>query len=160
MYRKFAAWPRLPFGARGSRPRNSRQYAATIVGRRATMPVASSDTRESVPAATRSASMTSTRRCAQSRSRARVAAGRSRARELATKPVELRCGWKIAAPQQPRGLLERRVFGKLLDRVSGDDELTALTVDVAQPGGRRDDPFQAFVTGTVDVLGCSGRSRE
>ena len=48
-------------------------------------------------------------------------------------------------PEQPRRLLERRVRGKLADRIAGDDQLAALAVDLTQLGRRGDDPFEPAV---------------
>jgi len=73
MYRKFAAWPRSDRGATGARSWRSRENVETMVGNRATMPVASSEDSESVPAVMRRASIGSTPPRTHSCNRATVA---------------------------------------------------------------------------------------
>ena len=46
-------------------------------------------------------------------------------------------------PQQPRRLLERGVFGKLPNRIPGDDEFATFAIDVTEPCCRRDDAFES-----------------
>ncbi len=58
--------------------------------------------------------------------------------------LQLRRSRQAAVPQQPGGFLERGVRGQLVHRVSGDDQLAALAVDVTEPRSGRDDAFQSI----------------
>jgi hypothetical protein len=72
-------------------------------------------------------------------------------RERRAKRVELRDRREIAVPQQPGGFFECGVFGQLVDLKSGDHELAAFTVNVAQARRRRHDSFQSAARHMVNV---------
>ena len=65
--------------------------------------------------------------------------------EPGTKCFQLPRRRQRAVPQQPRRLLEARVRRELADRVAGDDQLTALTIDIAQPRRRGNDALEPAV---------------
>ncbi len=49
---------------------------------------------------------------------------------------------ECATPQQVRGCFEADAPGQLLELIATNDELARQTIDVAEPGLRRDDPVQ------------------
>ena len=71
--------------------------------------------------------------------------------ELGTKCFQLRRRRQRAVPQQPRRLLEARVRRELADRVAGDDQLAALTIDIAQPRRRGNDALEPAVDHVSNV---------
>ena len=56
--------------------------------------------------------------------------------------LELGGGGELAVPQEVDDLLEVGVLGQLVDGVAAVAETPFLAVDEAQPGARRNDPFQ------------------